>query len=73
MVSMQEEDQQPVKLYRAHLANDQSGHDWQDVRVSLAPYAGKQVRLTLSTKPGPQSDSTGDWAGWDSPRLLWQQ
>jgi hypothetical protein len=72
IVTIQEKGRQPVELYRNHISNDESGHDWQEVLVSMAPYAGEQVLLTLSTDQGPQGDGTGDWAGWDSPRLLWQ-
>ena len=40
--------------------------------VSLAAYAGQRVRLTLRTESGPAGDVTGDWAGWERPRLIWQ-
>lgn len=60
LVTVQEEGQPPADLYRAHLPYDESGHDWQEVLVPLAPYAGKQVLLTLATDSGPQGDCTGD-------------
>jgi hypothetical protein len=72
IVTIQQNGREPVELYRNHISNDESGHEWQELLVSLAPYAGKQVLITLSTDQGPQGDGTGDWAGWDSPRLLWQ-
>jgi hypothetical protein len=59
-------------IFRHHISNDESSHDWRDVYVSLTDFAGQTVTLTLKTEVGPAGDGTGDWAGWDSPRLMWE-
>jgi hypothetical protein len=72
IVAVQENGGPAVELYRKYVANDESGHDWLPVQVSLADYAGKEITLTLATENGPVGDGTGDWAGWETPRLIWQ-
>jgi hypothetical protein len=37
----------------------------------MEQYAGQTITLTLVTDPGPAGDTTGDWAGWDSPRIVY--
>jgi hypothetical protein len=32
----------------------------------------QNIVLVLTTESGPAGDGTGDWAGWESPRLLWE-
>ena len=44
---------------------------WHDVEVPLRQYAGQTITLTLETDPGPKGDTTGDWAGWESPRVVY--
>jgi hypothetical protein len=61
---------QPQTLFRQHVSNDSSDQDWHDGRVSLADYAGQSIILTLSTESGPAGDTTGDWAGWEMPRIV---
>lgn len=51
------------------VTNQPSDQLWHDVRISLADYAGQTITLTLETDPGPQGDTTGDWAGWETPRI----
>lgn len=60
-----------VELFRQHLDNSTEFHDWQAIEVPLAAYAGHEVTLVLTTEAGPAGDGTGDWAGWEEPRLLW--
>ena len=60
-----------VELYRATISNEVDDRRWHDVAISLADYAGQAVTLTLATETGPQGDPTGDWAGWETPRLIW--
>jgi mannosyltransferase len=60
------------ELYRQHLANEPAAYGWHDVEVPLAAYAGQSVTLTLAAEAGPAGHSEGDWAGWASPRLIWQ-
>lgn len=65
--------EEPRELYRQHVSNDPANRDWHDTLVPLASYAGQQVTLTFTTEPGPSGDYTGDWAGWETPRIIrWQ-
>ena len=32
--------------------------------------AGQDVILTLATEAGPADDTSGDWAGWENPRIV---
>jgi hypothetical protein len=43
---------------------------WQSVSADLAPFAGREGRLILSTEPGPGGDTTGDWVSWAMPRIV---
>lgn len=58
------------ELYRAHAANDAAGRGFHPVELPLDEYAGQSVMITLSTEVGPAGDGTGDWAGWESPRIV---
>lgn len=44
---------------------------WFPVSISLAEYVGQEVTLSLETTAGPAGDDTADWAGWETPRLMW--
>jgi len=60
-----------VELYRATISNEAGDRRWHDVAISLGDYAGQAIRLTLATETGPLGDPTGDWAGWETPLLIW--
>lgn len=47
----------------------QQDRRWVPLQVSLAPYAGKLVRVILVVNSGPAGDGRYDWAGWGEPRL----
>jgi hypothetical protein len=68
---LETEEGETVELYRQHVSNSDGDRDWHDVSVSLAQYAGEHIALTLTTEAGPIGDATGDWAGWERPRLMW--
>ena len=72
VVSIETPNEEPTELFRQHLDNDEIGHNWQDITVALDDYLDQDVLITLSTEPGAADDSTGDWAGWASPRILWE-
>lgn len=59
------------ELFRQHIYNTKPDQRWHAVNIPLAKYAGQHVRLTLVTENGPSGDGTGDWAGWETPRLMW--
>lgn len=61
-----------TELFRKHVGNGPGDHDWQEGQVDLAAYAGQSITLTLATEAGPAGDSTGDWAGWETPRIVWR-
>jgi len=58
------------EIYRGHVANDTADQTWHTIEISLADYAGQAVTISLATENGPAGDGTGDWAGWETPRLL---
>ncbi len=58
-------------LFEQHVSSAESDRRWHDVSLSLGQYAGQTIMLTLVTDPGPAGDTTGDWAGWDSPRIVY--
>lgn len=72
IVTIQPEGSAPVELLRQHVGNSEADQTWHPVSVSLAAYAGQPVTLTLQTEVGPAGDGTGDWAGWETPRLFWE-
>ena len=61
----------PVELFRQHIGNDMADRDWHSHSVSLEDYAGQSVVLTLASEAGPHGNTTGDWAGWEMPRIIW--
>lgn len=52
------------------VGNTEADRYWHAVVADLTAWAGQDVSLTLATTPGPQSDFTGDLAGWGMPRLV---
>lgn len=71
VVRAEPEDGPPVELLRQPIANTPAEQRWHPIELPLGAYAGRRLRLTLATEPGPAGDGTGDWAVWDAPRLLW--
>jgi arylsulfatase A-like enzyme len=57
-------------LFSRHLdpAHNEDERGWQPVSIDVSSFAGQQVSLTFSTKPG--ADPAYDWAAWSHPRLL---
>ncbi len=72
VVRLHSNDTVSVELFRQHINNLPENRRWHDVELSLAVYSGKQITLTLSTEAGPINDTIGDWAGWGTPRIMWQ-
>jgi hypothetical protein len=68
-----ESQSEPLRtIFRQHIGYDPLEYDWHDGRVSLADYAGQSITITLKTETGSAGDGTGDWAGWESPRIVLQ-
>jgi len=42
---------------------------WNDFEVDLSGYAGKNIKLIFSTLPGPNNDTSWDWAWWGHPMI----
>jgi hypothetical protein len=62
----------PVRLLDRHLNPRARTEErrWLDVWVSLEPFAGQSIRLTLRTDQA--DDPSFDWAGWANPQIvLW--
>jgi len=57
-------------LFSQELQNNEPDRTWHDLSLSLAAYAGEPITLTLQTGPGPAADFTADWAGWETPRIM---
>lgn len=72
IITVQQDDQPSQELFRHYVSNDPQAQMWHNGLVSLADYAGQSLTITLTTDIGPAADSTGDWAGWDTPRLIWE-
>lgn len=53
------------EAYKKHWAK----RAWDEARVDLSPYRGKEVRLRFTTHPGPKDDTGWDWAIWGKPRV----
>jgi mannosyltransferase len=71
ILRIQDESGNISELYRHHVGNNPEDHKWHNVLVALGEYAGQSVTLSLITESGPAGDGTGDWAGWESPRIMW--
>ena len=72
IVTVQDEGGTAVELFRQHIGNQLDDHTWHPHTLSLADYADQSITLTLATDMGAAGDSTGDWAGWGTPRLIWE-
>ncbi len=57
-------------VFEQTVGNTEVDRFWQPVIVNLSAWAGQSVTLTLVTGPGPNSDFTGDLAGWGLPRIV---
>ena len=71
VITVDSEKQSPTTLLRQHISNNTADQHWHDIAISLAPYSGETITITLATESGPDDDFTGDWAGWESPRIIW--
>ncbi len=70
VVLVQTVDGDEKELLRHHIDSEAQRDGWHEVVISLSDYAGQDVILTLATEAGPAGDTTGDWAGWEMPRIL---
>jgi mannosyltransferase len=68
-VQVQDSSGSTKTLYHQYVSNNDSDRTWHSVTLPLEQYAGQTITLTLTTDPGSNGDTTGDWAGWDSPHV----
>ncbi|MGA2262690.1 MAG: hypothetical protein ABSH28_14800 [Acidobacteriota bacterium] len=56
-------------VYRRFLdpVNRVDDKKWFDELVDLSKYAGKSVKISFETNPGPKGDAAGDWFAWSHP------
>jgi len=61
-----EADKQTEIVYHRYLDPIDRPDDrkWFDESVDLAKFAGKKVKISFETKPGPKGDATADWFAW---------
>jgi tetratricopeptide (TPR) repeat protein len=71
IVRLTDADGRETAAFDQYLSNQEADRTWHEVEVPLRQYAGQTITLTLETDPGPQGDTTGDWAGWDTPRIAY--
>lgn len=70
IIQVRRDDGTVDEIYRQEIGNNPADRRWHPVELSLTPYGGQQIELILRTESGPANDGTGDWAGWETPRLL---
>jgi hypothetical protein len=58
------------EIFNRYVSNQTEDRRWHDVEVPLEQFAGQRVTLTLRSDPGPAGDFSGDWAGWETPRIM---
>jgi len=58
------------KTFEQTVGNTTADRQWHPVILDLSAWAGQSVALTLTTGAGPNSDFTGDLAGWGMPRIV---
>ncbi len=61
-----------IELLHQYIENIPANQTWRPIEIPLTPYAGQTISLTLTTENGPAGDGDGDWAGWETPRILYQ-
>lgn len=70
VLKIETESGREIEVYRQHVGNDPEDREWHEVNVPLNEYSGQDVKITLATKVGLAGDGTGDWAGWERPRII---
>ncbi|MFN2136362.1 MAG: glycosyltransferase family 39 protein [Candidatus Promineifilaceae bacterium] len=70
MAAVEGGDGRTDELLRRHVANTDEEQRWHEISLPLAEYANQTVTITLGVDSGPAGDGTGDWAGWERPRLV---
>jgi hypothetical protein len=66
-----EADKTSEVVYRKFLdpVNRAEDRKWFEESIDLSKFAGKRIKITFETKPGPKGDGVGDWFAWSDPIL----
>ena len=43
---------------------------WEQIHLDLTTYRGEDIKLRLTTNPGPKKDTGWDWARWGEPKIV---
>ena len=54
------------EIFRQHHTEQK----WQHINLDLTSYRGQHITLRFTTNPGPNGDTSGDWARWGEPRIV---
>ena len=61
IITVQDED-----IFHQHYNEQQ----WKHFSLDLTPYRNQQIRLRLTTTPGPNGNGAWDWAVWGNPKIV---
>lgn len=66
-----EADKTSEVVYKKFLdpVNRAEDRKWFEESVDLSKFAGKSIKISFETKPGPKGDGVGDWFAWSNPVL----
>ena len=70
IVHVEDEQGRSSVVFDQYVSNQPADRMWHSAQIPLQAFAGQRITLTLETDPGPNGDSTGDWAGWETPRIV---
>ncbi len=57
---------QDDEIFRQHYTEQK----WEQIHLDLTTYRGEDVKLRLTTNPGPKKDTGWDWARWGEPKIV---
>ena len=57
---------QGEEIFHQHYNEQQ----WKHFSLDLTPYRNQQIRLRLTTTPGPDGNGAWDWAVWGNPKIV---
>ena len=54
------------EIFRRHHTEQK----WEQIHLDLTTYRGEDIKLRLTTNPGPKKDTGWDWARWGEPKIV---
>ncbi len=72
VVSVQRSNDAEAKVFSRYIDPKHNPQDrrWFEERVPLRTFGEQEIRITLSTGPGPAKDFRNDWAVWADPQIV---